>query len=83
MERSATSRKKHELRKIIWAALVFGVDDETIEHAVLTQLQARGRMDVGGVTESVTGGLIGARIANVAGRERDVPRQRSAPARPT
>ena len=45
--------------------LVFGVDDETIEHAVLTVLRARGLTL--GVAESLTGGLMGARICDVPG----------------
>jgi nicotinamide-nucleotide amidase len=45
--------------------LVFGVDDETMEHAVLSRLQARGWTL--GVAESLTGGLVGARIADVPG----------------
>ena len=53
-----------ELRKIL-GELVFGVDDETMEFAVLAQLRKRNWSL--GVAESVTGGLIGARIANVPG----------------
>ncbi len=56
--------EEQEIRAIL-GDLVFGVDDETMEHAVLTQLHERGWTL--GVAESVTGGLIGARIANVAG----------------
>jgi nicotinamide-nucleotide amidase len=52
------------LREIL-GELVFGVDDETIEHAVVTRLAARGWTL--GVAESLTGGLIGARVANVPG----------------
>ena len=59
-----------ELRAIL-GDLVFAVDDETMEHAVLSRLEARGWTL--GVAESLTGGLIGARIANVPGREPDVP----------
>jgi len=51
--------------RAILGDLVFGVDDETMEHAVLTRLRARGWTL--GVAESVTGGLIGARIVNVDG----------------
>jgi len=57
-------REEVELRKIL-GDLVFGVDDETMEHAVLARLRARGWSL--GVAESVTAGLIGARIANVPG----------------
>lgn len=45
--------------------VVFGVDDETMEAAVLGEL-ARLGMTVG-VAESLTGGLIGARICDVPG----------------
>jgi competence/damage-inducible protein CinA-like protein len=48
--------------------LVFAVDDETMEHAVLARLEQRGWSL--GVAESLTGGLIGARIANVPGASR-------------
>src|SRR5436190_4331985 len=57
-------REEVELRKIL-GDLVFGVDEETMEHAVLARLRARGWTL--GVAESVTAGLIGARIANVPG----------------
>jgi len=53
-----------ELRAIL-GDLVFGVDDETMEHAVLASLRRRGWTL--GVAESLTGGLIGARIVNVPG----------------
>jgi nicotinamide-nucleotide amidase len=56
--------EERELRAIL-GDLVFGVDDETMEHAVLTHLKARGWTL--GVAESLTGGLIGARIASVPG----------------
>ena len=59
-----TKAEERELRKIL-GDLVFAVDDETMEHAVLARLQERGWTL--GVAESVTGGLIGARIANVPG----------------
>ncbi len=58
------AEEERELRAIL-GDLVFAVDDETMEHAVLERLRARGWTL--GVAESVTGGLIGARIANVAG----------------
>ncbi len=45
--------------------LVFAVDDETMEHAVLALLQRRGWTLA--VAESVTGGLVAARIAAVPG----------------
>ena len=62
--RRMVEAEEDELRKII-GDLVFGVDDETMEYAVLTRCRARGWSL--GVAESVTGGLIGARIANVPG----------------
>jgi nicotinamide-nucleotide amidase len=56
--------EEKELRAIL-GDLVFGVDHETMEHAVLNRLRARGWTL--GVAESLTGGLIGARIVNVPG----------------
>ena len=58
------AEEEKELRAIL-GDLVFGVDDETMEHAVLARLRARGWSL--GVAESLTGGLIGARIVNVPG----------------
>lgn len=55
------------LREIL-GDLVFGVDDETMEHAVLARLEQRGWTL--GVAESLTGGLIGARVVNVPGASR-------------
>ncbi len=55
------------LREIL-GDLVFAVDDETMEHAVLSRLEARGWTL--GVAESLTGGLVGARIVNVPGASR-------------
>jgi nicotinamide-nucleotide amidase len=62
--RRMVETEEAELRKIL-GDLVFGVDDETMEHAVLSRVRDRGWTL--GVAESVTGGLIGARIANVPG----------------
>ena len=45
--------------------IVFGVDEETIEYAVIDLLRERGLSLA--VAESVTGGLIAARITNVPG----------------
>ena len=45
--------------------LVFGVDDETIEASVLALLRARGLTL--GLAESLTGGMMGSRVADVAG----------------
>ena len=53
-----------ELRKIL-GDLVFGIDDETIDDAVIQRLRARHWTL--GVAESVTGGLVGARLADSAG----------------
>jgi nicotinamide-nucleotide amidase len=54
--------------RAILGDLVFAVDDETMEHAVLTRLEARGWTLA--VAESLTGGLIGARVVNVPGASR-------------
>lgn len=56
-----------ELRAVL-GALVFGIDDETIEYAALHALEARGWTL--GVAESLTAGLIGARIGAVPGASR-------------
>jgi nicotinamide-nucleotide amidase len=53
-----------ELRSVL-GDLVFAVDDETMESEVLRLCSARGWTL--GVGESLTGGLVGARLANVAG----------------
>jgi nicotinamide-nucleotide amidase len=53
-----------ELRSVL-GELIFGVDDETMESTVLAQCRARGWTL--GVAESLTGGLVGARLANVPG----------------
>jgi nicotinamide-nucleotide amidase len=62
--RDLIEREEHQLRKVL-GDLIFGVDDETMEHAVLTRLHGRGWTL--GVAESLTGGLVGARIADVPG----------------
>lgn len=49
-------------------ALVFGVDDETMEHAVGALLLERGWTL--GVAESLTGGLVASRIVDVPGASR-------------
>ena len=56
-----------ELRKVL-GELVFAVDDDTMESEVLRLCEERGWSL--GVAESLTGGFIGARIANVAGASR-------------
>jgi nicotinamide-nucleotide amidase len=53
-----------EVRSIL-GDLVFGVDDQTIEHAVLALLRERGLTL--GVAESLTGGMMGSRIVDVPG----------------
>jgi nicotinamide-nucleotide amidase len=45
--------------------IVFGVDDETMEHALAARLIARGLTLA--VAESLTGGLVASRLVNVAG----------------
>ena len=45
--------------------IIFGVDDETMEHAIATRLVDKGLTL--GVAESVTGGLIASRLVNVIG----------------
>ena len=62
--RALADAEEEELRAIL-GDLVFGVDDETMEYAVLDRLRSRGWSL--GVAESVTGGFIGARIVNVPG----------------
>jgi nicotinamide-nucleotide amidase len=53
-----------QLRSLL-GDLVFGVDDENMERAVALLLEARGLTL--GLAESVSGGLMGARITEVAG----------------
>lgn len=53
------------VREIIGDRCVFGVDDETMEHAVLAACRAQGLTL--GLAESLTGGLIGSRITAVPG----------------
>jgi nicotinamide-nucleotide amidase len=65
--RALIEAEEAELRAIL-GALVFGVDEETIEHAALRALEARGWTL--GVAESLTAGLIGARIGAVPGASR-------------
>jgi nicotinamide-nucleotide amidase len=62
--RALIDAEEQELRAIL-GDLIFGVDDETIEHSVITRLEARGWTL--GVAESVTGGLVGARLADAPG----------------
>jgi nicotinamide-nucleotide amidase len=62
--RALIDAEEQELRKIL-GDLIFGVDDETIEHSVISRLAARDWTL--GVAESVTGGLVGARLADAPG----------------
>jgi nicotinamide-nucleotide amidase len=62
--RMLVDAEEKELRAIL-GDLVFGIDDETMESAVLERLRGRGWSL--GVAESLTGGLIGARIVSVPG----------------
>lgn len=53
------------IRAIIGHDVIFGTDDETMEHAVLTLCREQGLTL--GLAESLTGGLIGARLTAVPG----------------
>ncbi|MBK9178865.1 MAG: competence/damage-inducible protein A [Acidimicrobiales bacterium] len=61
---AALDDEEASLRALL-GPLVFGVDGETMEHAVLDLLRGRGLTLA--VAESVTGGLVAARITNVPG----------------
>lgn len=65
--RALIESEEAELRTIL-GDLIFGVDDETMEHVVLARLEDRGWTL--GVAESVTGGLVGARLADAPGASR-------------
>ncbi len=62
--RALIETEETELRAIL-GDLIFAVDDETMESVVLKACAERGWSL--GVAESLTGGLIGARLANVPG----------------
>ena len=65
---AALAREEAEVRSILVERLgdiVFGVDDETMEHAVASRLVARSLTL--GIAESVTGGLVASRLVNVPG----------------
>ncbi|TMK67044.1 MAG: competence/damage-inducible protein A [Actinobacteria bacterium] len=66
-DEEATALLDEEEKKLrtILGQLVFGVDDETMEHAVLAECGRRGWTL--GVAESLTAGLVGARFADVVG----------------
>jgi nicotinamide-nucleotide amidase len=60
--------EEHEVRALIndkLGDIIFGIDEETMEHAIATRLINRG--DSLAVAESVTGGLIASRLVGVAG----------------
>lgn len=59
---------EEEAVRAVLGDLVFGVDDETMEHAVGDLLLARGWTL--GLAESVTGGLVASRIVSVPGASR-------------
>jgi nicotinamide-nucleotide amidase len=65
--RELLDSEDRELRKVL-GDLVFAVDDDTMESTVLSLCEARGWTL--GVGESLTGGFIGGRIANVPGASR-------------
>jgi nicotinamide-nucleotide amidase len=62
--RTLIDGEERELRAIL-GDLVFAVDDETMEDAVVDRLRDRGWTL--GVAESLTGGLVGARLADPPG----------------
>jgi nicotinamide-nucleotide amidase len=62
--RALVDNEERELRAIL-GDLVFAVDDETMEQAVLSRLVER-KWTLG-VAESLTGGLIGARVVDAVG----------------
>jgi nicotinamide-nucleotide amidase len=64
---AAVTAEEDQVRSVL-GPLVFGVDDETMEHAVGSLLLARGWTL--GLAESVTGGLVSARIVSVPGASR-------------
>jgi nicotinamide-nucleotide amidase len=67
-EALATVEAEEGVLRDLLGDLVFGADDETMEHAVVSLLGAAGHTL--GVAESLTGGLIGARLTNVPGASR-------------
>jgi nicotinamide-nucleotide amidase len=62
--RELLDAEEAELRALL-GDIVFGVDEESMEHAVAVLLDAKGLSL--GLAESLTGGLMGSRIADVAG----------------
>ena len=64
---AAVEAEERQVRALL-GDLVFGVDDETMEHAVGSLLLGRGWTL--GLAESVTGGLVASRIVSVPGASR-------------
>lgn len=62
--RELLAAEEEELRALL-GDIVFGVDDETMEDAVAKHLKAHGLTL--GVAESLTGGLVGARLTDAEG----------------
>src|SRR5262249_35959705 len=65
--RDLLDAEDRELRAVL-GQLVFAVDDDTMESTVLALCEARGWTL--GVAESLTGGFVGGRVANVPGASR-------------
>ncbi|HEY8523993.1 MAG TPA: competence/damage-inducible protein A [Acidimicrobiales bacterium] len=65
--RAALDREERILRGLL-GDIVFGLDDESMEHAVAKLLVERGQTLA--VAESLTGGLVAARLVNVPGASR-------------
>jgi nicotinamide-nucleotide amidase len=65
VEARALVDQEEQILRSILGDLVFAVDDETMEQAVLTRLVQRGWTL--GIAESLTGGLIGARVVDAVG----------------
>ena len=64
-EAQAILRDEEARLKLMLGNLIFGVDDETMESVVIHMLRERGFSL--GVAESLTGGLMGARLTSVPG----------------
>lgn len=64
-EAQAILRDEEARLKLMLGDLIFGVDDETMESVVIHMLRERGFSL--GVAESLTGGLMGARLTSVPG----------------
>jgi nicotinamide-nucleotide amidase len=64
-EADALLDAEEKVLRSILGDIVFGLDDESMEHAVAALLVAQGKTLA--VAESLTGGLVAARLVNVAG----------------